>query len=83
MHTHTHACTHKHSMRVNSSVCAHARTQVTRGITLPLEVYRDPHKGWSVRCAADIPVGAFVCAYIGELVLEDEVRRGIWGWHLG
>ena len=48
-------------------------TQVTRGVTRPLEVFRHSQKGWAVRCAEDIPVGAFVCAYIGELVLEDEV----------
>ena len=39
------------------------RMQVSRGITLPLEVFMTPSKGWGVRCAEDIPTGTFVCCY--------------------
>ena len=46
---------------------------MTRGVTLPLEVFMTRTKGWGVRCAADIPTGTFVCSYVGELVHEAAV----------
>ncbi len=35
-------------------------------------------KGWGVRCREDIPAGAFVCSYVGELVTDHmaEGRKG-------
>jgi hypothetical protein len=45
---------------------------VSEGIRYPLEVFKvSPAKGWGVRCGVDLPVGAFVCCYIG-LVITDE-----------
>ncbi|GAB4822031.1 hypothetical protein N2152v2_009077 [Parachlorella kessleri] len=50
---------------------------VTRGVTLPLEVFKVAHKGWGVRCSADIPVGSVVATYEGEVILNtDAEARG-------
>jgi hypothetical protein len=43
-----------------------------RGVVLPLEVFRTHGKGWGVRCACDIPGGAFICSYEGELITHTE-----------
>lgn len=47
-----------------------ATTQVARGLTFPLEVFKTANKGWGVRCAEDLPAGAVVTKYIG-LVITD------------
>lgn len=50
---------------------------VSRGLTLPLELFKaGAHKGWGVRCAKDIPAGTFICEYAGELIDEKEAVRG-------
>jgi hypothetical protein len=69
---HTNKQTHTHTSTANPHT-----PQVTRGITLPLEVFRHKDKGWAVRCDVDIPIGGFVCAYIGELVLEKDEVGGL------
>lgn len=49
----------------------------SRGVQLPLEVYKvDQEKGWGVRCRQDIPIGTFVCEYVGELISEEMAVRG-------
>lgn len=53
---------------------------VGNGPTLPLEVFRctDPRKGWGVRCNVDIPAGAYVADYLGEVLRdEDAEMRGL------
>jgi hypothetical protein len=40
---------------------------------LPPEVFRTTEKGWGLRCARDIPVGAFVCSYEGMLLAHKDV----------
>jgi hypothetical protein len=39
---------------------------------LPLEVFKAGRdKGWGVRCAMDLPIGAVVCCYIGEVITDE------------
>lgn len=45
------------------------------GLRLPLEVFRTRGKGWGLRCAEDIPSGALVCSYEGELISSREAVR--------
>lgn len=51
---------------------------VQLGMWLPLEVFRTVDKGWGLRCAIEIPAGAFVCEYAGEVLTdaETEATRG-------
>ncbi|MEW5297708.1 MAG: hypothetical protein WDW36_000895 [Sanguina aurantia] len=44
--------------------------QVTRGVALPLEVFMTEKMGWGLRCGVDVPIGAFVLSYIGEVTTE-------------
>lgn len=48
------------------------------GPYLPLQVFWTGRAGWGVRCEAHIPVGAFVCAYVGRVCtsLEAEQLKG-------
>ncbi|CAD7701931.1 unnamed protein product [Ostreobium quekettii] len=55
--------------------CASNRV-VAKGICYPLEIfYTGKSKGWGVRCSADIPAGAFVCKYTGELRTDVEAEE--------
>ncbi|CAN0892721.1 Histone-lysine N-methyltransferase SUVR4 [Linum grandiflorum] len=49
---------------------------VQRGITCKLQVFatRDG-KGWGVRALQDIPKGAFVCEYAGEILTNTELHE--------
>ncbi|KAI3881320.1 hypothetical protein MKX03_024768, partial [Papaver bracteatum] len=44
-----------------------------RGLIYRLEVFRTPNKGSGVRSWDFIPIGAFVCEYIGVIKRDDEV----------
>ena len=46
------------------------------GLRLPLELFRTRATGWGVRCAVDIPAGAVVCSYEGEVITSTEAVRG-------
>ncbi|KAK6143969.1 hypothetical protein DH2020_020789 [Rehmannia glutinosa] len=53
---------------------------VQRGITRNLQVFMTPEgKGWGLRALEDLPKGAFVCEYVGEVLtyaeLYDRVLR--------
>ncbi len=45
---------------------------VQHGITARLQIYRTDGMGWGVRALADIPKGAFVCEYVGEVISDSE-----------
>lgn len=46
---------------------------VSRGLQLPLEVFKTADgRGWGVRCSCDIPIGAFICDYVGRLMTDAE-----------
>ncbi|KAA8548874.1 hypothetical protein F0562_000558 [Nyssa sinensis] len=47
---------------------------VQRGITVNLQVFMTPEgKGWGLRTLEDLPKGAFVCEYVGEIVTNMEL----------
>lgn len=49
---------------------------VSRGITLPLEVYwTGPERQWGLRCAHGILEGAFICDYTGAVITDEEAVR--------
>ncbi|XP_077535993.1 histone-lysine N-methyltransferase G9a isoform X5 [Haemaphysalis longicornis] len=48
---------------------------VQKGITCHLQLFRTRGKGWGVRTLQDIPKGAFVCEYIGEMVSDSEADK--------
>ena len=46
---------------------------VSQGLQLPLEVFKTSNgRGWGVRCSSDIPIGTFVCDYVGKLLTDSE-----------
>ncbi|KAL5562000.1 hypothetical protein UlMin_031747 [Ulmus minor] len=49
---------------------------VQRGITCKLEVFfTSEGKGWGLRTREDLPKGAFVCEYIGEILTSTELYQ--------
>ena len=44
--------------------------QLSAGVQLPLEVFMTESKGWGVRCREEVPAGAFVCCYVGQLITD-------------
>ncbi|KAL3507529.1 hypothetical protein ACH5RR_032911 [Cinchona calisaya] len=47
---------------------------VQRGITRRLQVFMTPEgKGWGLRTLEDLPKGAFICEYVGEIVTNMEL----------
>uniref|UniRef100_T1K8E0 SET domain-containing protein n=1 Tax=Tetranychus urticae TaxID=32264 RepID=T1K8E0_TETUR len=43
---------------------------VQNGIKARLQIFKTVRRGWGVRCLHDIPAGAFVCTYSGEVMTE-------------
>ena len=50
------------------------RRVASLGPYLPLQVFWTGRSGWGVRCEAHIPVGSFVCAYIGRVCTSNEAE---------
>ncbi|KAG5588254.1 hypothetical protein H5410_048688 [Solanum commersonii] len=47
---------------------------IQRGIAVPLQVFMTADgKGWGLRALEDLPRGAFVCEYVGEIVTNTEL----------
>ncbi|KAJ1393002.1 WIYLD domain [Sesbania bispinosa] len=54
------------------------RGEEKQGITTDLQVFRTPEgKGWGIRTLKDLPKGAFVCEFAGEVVTNLELRKRI------
>ncbi|KAM4696988.1 histone-lysine N-methyltransferase EHMT1 [Rhinophrynus dorsalis] len=45
---------------------------VQNGLKVRLQLFRTKSKGWGVRSLQDIPLGTFVCEYVGELISDSE-----------
>ncbi|KAM4877657.1 histone-lysine N-methyltransferase EHMT1 isoform 2-T2 [Thomomys bottae] len=45
---------------------------VQNGLRARLQLYRTEDMGWGVRSLQDIPLGTFVCEYVGELISDTE-----------
>jgi len=57
-----------------AATCEHRNVQ--SGFSLNLEVwYTGPEKKWGVKTKVDIPKGAFVFEYAGEIVTGEELRK--------
>ncbi|XP_046383307.1 histone-lysine N-methyltransferase eggless isoform X2 [Ischnura elegans] len=57
-----------------NSRCKCKETCLNRVAQLPLQqrlqVFRTRNRGWGVQCLSDIPQGAFICVYVGQLLTE-------------
>lgn len=40
-----------------------------------IELFKTKNRGWGVRCLNDIPEGAFICCYFGDLLTEEQSER--------
>ncbi|XP_047320865.1 probable inactive histone-lysine N-methyltransferase SUVR1 [Impatiens glandulifera] len=51
---------------------------VQRGITINLQVFMTPEsRGWGLRTLQDLPKGAFVCEYVGEILTNEEFYKRV------
>lgn len=48
---------------------------VSRGRTVPLQIFRTENRGWGVRSHHSIQKGQFVDRYLGEVITSDEADR--------
>ncbi|CAL8128527.1 unnamed protein product [Orchesella dallaii] len=51
------------------------------GMKWPLQLFKTAKKGWALRALHDIPQGAFICSYPGEIISDkeaDEVANGLY-----
>ncbi|KAL3157789.1 hypothetical protein ABBQ32_012213 [Trebouxia sp. C0010 RCD-2024] len=57
--------------------CKDAKNRVvSQGLQLPLEVFKTSNgRGWGVRCSSEIPIGTFVCDYVGKLLTDHEADQ--------
>ena len=46
-----------------------------KGTKFQLEIFKTETRGWVVRSLNFIPLGSFVCEYIGELLKEKEAEE--------
>uniref|UniRef100_A0A061SCI8 Euchromatic histone-lysine N-methyltransferase n=1 Tax=Tetraselmis sp. GSL018 TaxID=582737 RepID=A0A061SCI8_9CHLO len=62
---------------IDEAFSPHRYQLVSRGIQLPLEVFKTPGgvKGWGVRCSEFISGGTFVCEYAGHLITDEEAEH--------
>lgn len=47
---------------------------VQHPISQNLQLFKTEKKGWGVRCLNDIPIGSFICAYVGSLFTESDAN---------
>lgn len=45
---------------------------VQNGLRVRLQLYRTKNMGWGVQTQQDIPLGTFVCEYVGEMISDAE-----------
>ncbi|CAD7699253.1 unnamed protein product [Ostreobium quekettii] len=46
-----------------------------RGIHFKLQVFRTANRGWGVRALEGIPMGAYVCTYVGEVLHHQNAEK--------
>ncbi|KAL0021355.1 hypothetical protein WJX77_007695 [Trebouxia sp. C0004] len=70
-------CAEAASSRVARHSCKDRKNRVvTIGVDLPLEVFKTANgRGWGVRCSCHIPIGGFVCDYVGKLMTDTEADQ--------
>lgn len=47
---------------------------VQNGLIVRLELFKTMNKGWGVRCLDDLPKGAYLTTYSGELITEEDAN---------
>eukprot|EP01025_Chloroclados_australasicus_P014013 TRINITY_DN1655_c0_g1_i1.p1 TRINITY_DN1655_c0_g1~~TRINITY_DN1655_c0_g1_i1.p1 ORF type:complete len:597 (+),score=86.45 TRINITY_DN1655_c0_g1_i1:162-1793(+) len=52
-----------------------ANKVVQKGLFLPLEVRYFGEKGFGITCSVDIPLGSFVCEYVGVVITDSEAEQ--------
>ena len=52
--------------------CRCSNRVVQNGISIRLQLFKTPNKGWGLRCLDDLAKGAFICTYAGHLMTEDQ-----------
>lgn len=48
---------------------------VQNGLRVRLQLFRTRNMGWGVRAMQDIPQGAFICEYVGEIITDAEADK--------
>lgn len=48
---------------------------VQHPLSQKLQLFKTEMKGWGLRCLNDIPQGAFICVYAGNLLTEQEANE--------
>uniref|UniRef100_A0A3P9MAH3 Uncharacterized protein n=1 Tax=Oryzias latipes TaxID=8090 RepID=A0A3P9MAH3_ORYLA len=48
---------------------------VQNGLRVRLQLFRTEKMGWGVRALQDVPQGAFVCEYVGEIIRDTEADK--------
>ncbi|CAK6977873.1 LOW QUALITY PROTEIN: histone-lysine N-methyltransferase EHMT1a [Scomber scombrus] len=48
---------------------------VQNGLRVRLQLFRTQKMGWGVRVMQDIPQGAFICEYVGEIITDAEADK--------
>lgn len=56
-----------------SSSCRNRVSQ--HGIKFPLQIFKTETRGWGVRSRAYIPIGSFICEYVGEVLSHREAEK--------
>ncbi|XP_063236044.1 histone-lysine N-methyltransferase SETDB1-B isoform X2 [Bacillus rossius redtenbacheri] len=57
-----------------SDVCSNRVVQLP--LQQKLQVFKTENRGWGIRCINDIPKGAFICIYAGQLLTEQAANEG-------
>lgn len=52
--------------------CRCSNRVVQNGISVRLQLFKTTNKGWGLRCLDDVPKGAFICTYAGQLLTEEQ-----------
>ncbi|XP_034547913.1 histone-lysine N-methyltransferase EHMT1a isoform X2 [Notolabrus celidotus] len=48
---------------------------VQNGLRVRLQLFRTQKMGWGVRAVQDVPQGAFICEYVGEIISDSEADK--------
>lgn len=48
---------------------------VQNGLRVRLQLFRTQKMGWGVRAMQDVPQGAFICEYVGEIISDAEADK--------
>jgi SET domain len=64
------------SAKVASSILLAAAARPTWKASRCLTIVGSCAARWGLRCRKDLKAGAFVCAYVGDIITDEEAVRG-------